>query len=352
MNLVGMKLIQGLAPANFAMVMSTGIISIALHLLGYGTAARLLFALNIGLWLILACAYTLRLVVYPKDFFADFADHNKGPGYLTIVAGTCILGNQYALLDNNFAVAQGLLLLGLGIWLFCLWGIFFALFTRTDKPCVEHGINGAWLVATVSTQALVILGCLCVKHSRWDTESAFVLLVALFGLGLMLYIMMITLIFYRFCYKSLSAAQLSPTFWINAGAVAITTLAGSELILHARISPFLLSVLPFIKGATLLAWATSSWWVIMLILLGFWRHIGQKYPFSYEVGYWGMVFPLGMYTACTYTMAQALKLPSLLIVPESCIGLALVAWLCTMYGLCAMLLRKIFVADKAPISGI
>lgn len=339
---VCMKLIQSLAPANFAMVMSTGIVSIALHLLGYSTGARLLLYLNTALWLVLACAYTLRLVAYPKAFFADFADHNKGPGYLTIVAGTCILGNQYALLVGNFAVAQGLLLGALVIWLFCLWGIFFALFTRADKPSVDHGINGAWLVATVSTQALVILGCICVRYARWDTETAFVLLVALFGLGLMLYIMMITMIFYRFCYKSLSAAQLSPTFWINAGAVAITTLAGSELILHAPLSPFLLSVLPFIKGTTLLAWATSSWWVIMLILLGFWRHIGQKYPFSYEVGYWGMVFPLGMYTACTYTMAEALHLPSLLIVPESCIGLALVAWLCTMYGLCAMLLRSFY----------
>lgn len=341
MNTPFMNMVQGLAPANFAMVMSTGIVSIALHLFGFQTAAKALLYINTGMWMVLAFLYTLRAVVYPTKFFGDFADHNRGPGYLTIVAGTCILGNQYALLAGDFVTAQALLLLGFVSWLFCLWAIFFALFTSENKPEIEHGINGAWLVATVSTQALVILGCICVKYAVWDSELAFMLLVSLFGLGLMLYIIIITMIFYRFCYKKLSAEQLSPTFWINAGAVAITTLAGSELLLHAHLSPFLLSVQPFLKGATLMAWGTATWWVILLIMLGFWRHIGQKYPFSYEVGYWGMVFPMGMYTACTYTMSEALNIPALLLVPESFLGVAVVAWLCTLYGMCMSLVNDL-----------
>ncbi|MEG2171627.1 MAG: tellurite resistance/C4-dicarboxylate transporter family protein [Desulfovibrionaceae bacterium] len=341
MNTQFMHLVKNQSPANFAMVMSTGIVSIALHLLEYPHAALGLFFVNIFMWLVLACTYTLRAVVYPRAFFDDFADHNKGPGYLTIVAGTCILGNQFALFCGDYLTAQALLLLSLILWFLCLWGIFFALFTRPDKPSVDHGINGAWLVATVSTQALVILGVICIGHTAWDTDTVFVLLVALFGLGFMLYIIMITMIFYRFCYKSLSAAQLSPTFWINAGAMAITTLAGAELILHAPLSPFVTHVLPFLYGTTLMAWATATWWIIMLILLGFWRHIGQKFPFNYEAGYWGMVFPMGMYTACTYTLAEALDLPSLLVVPESFIGVALIAWLTTTYGMCAMLIRRL-----------
>lgn len=341
MNTTFMTLLQGLTPANFAMVMSTGIVSLALHLLGFPTAALVLFHINTALWLGLTCLFLLRAILYPADFFGDFANHNRGPGYLTIVAGTCILGNQFALLAGDMATAQSLLLLGFITWLFCLWGVFFALFTVENKPEIEHGINGAWLVATVSTQALVILGSLCLPLTTWNRELFGLLLLALFGLGLMLYIMVITLILYRFCYKKLSADQLSPTFWINAGAVAITTLAGSELILHARLSPLLTSVLPFIKGITLLAWGTATWWIIMLIMLGFWRHIGQKYPFSYEVGYWGMVFPMGMYTVCTYTMAKALRVPELLLVPESFLGVAVVAWLCTFYGMGMNLLHEL-----------
>lgn len=334
-------MLQKQSPSNFAMVMSTGIVSIALHMLGHPLAALLMFYINTVMFAVLALAYIARAVLYPRNFFGDFSNHSKGPGYLTIVAGTCILGNQFAIFWGDYATAQCLLMVALGLWFVCMWGIFFALFTQPSKPTLDHGINGAWLLATVSTQALVILSCILVPHVDWDSETVFVLLVALFGLGLMLYIMMITLIFYRFCYKELTAAELSPTFWINAGAVAITTLAGGELILHAPWSPFLQSVLPFLKGATLMAWATSSWWLIMLILLGFWRHVGQKFPFSYEPGYWGMVFPLGMYTACTFTLAQALRLKSLYIIPESFIGVAVVAWLCTTGGLCAYVLRRL-----------
>lgn len=341
MNTTFMNMLQGLTPANFAMVMSTGIVSLALHMLGFPKAALVLFHLNCALWLGLMCLYILRAFAYTADFFGDFSSHMRGPGYLTVVAGTCILGNQFALLAGDMGSAQGLLLLGFALWLFCLWGVFFALFTAENKPEIEHGINGAWLVATVSTQALVILGCLCLPLSSWNRELFSLLLVALFGLGLMLYIIIISLIFYRFCFKKYSADQCSPTFWINAGAVAITTLAGSELILHARLSPLLVSLLPFLKGITLMAWATATWWIIMLIMLGFWRHIGQKYPFSYEVGYWSMVFPMGMYTVCTYTMAKALRVPDLLLVPESFLGVAVVAWLCTFYGMGMNLVREL-----------
>lgn len=334
-------LLQKQAPSNFAMVMSTGIVSIALHMLGHPLAALTLFYLNIVIFAVLALAYIARALLYPSNFFGDFGNHNKGPGYLTLVAGTCILGNQFAIFWGDYATAHCLLLVALGLWFVCMWGIFFALFTQSNKPPLGQGINGAWLLGTVSTQALVILSCILVPHADWDSETVFVLLVALFGLGLMLYSIIITLIFYRLCYKALTAAELSPTFWINAGAVAISTLAGGELILHAPLSPFLQSVLPFLKGATLMAWGTSSWWIIMLILLGFWRHVGQKFPFTYEPGYWGMVFPLGMYTACTFTLAQALGLQSLYIVPESSIGVAVVAWLCTTWGLCAYMLRRL-----------
>lgn len=334
-------LLQKQAPANFAIVMSTGIMSIALHMLGHPLAAFLLFYINIVMFAVLTLTYIARALLYPRNFFGDFGDHNKGPGYLTVVAGICILGNQIAIFWGDYATAQCLLSVALGLWFICMWGIFFALFIQPNKPTLGHGINGAWLLTTVSTQALVILSCLLVPHVDWDSETVFALLVALFGLGLMLYIIIITVIFYRFCYKELTAAELSPTFWINAGAVAITTLAGGELILHAPLSPFLLSVLPFLKGATLMAWGTSSWWIIMLIVLGFWRHVGQKFPFTYEAGYWGMVFPMGMYTACTFTLAQALGLKSLYIIPESAIGVAVVAWVCTTWGLCAFVLRHL-----------
>ncbi|MEG2140480.1 MAG: tellurite resistance/C4-dicarboxylate transporter family protein [Bilophila sp.] len=327
-------LLQTQASANFAMVMSTGIVSIALHLLGYREAAQLLFAINSLLFVLLVILYPLRLLRYPRAFLADFTGHTTGPGFLTIVAGTCILGNQFVLLGNNAALAEGLFWVSVLLWIIILGGVFVCVFTCEPKPALEHGINGAWLVATVSTQAIVILGCILSPHMDWNKEAAFFCFIALFLLGFMLYLLVITMIFYRYCYKPLAPKDLSPTYWINAGAVAITTLAGAELITHAHESTLALAFLPFIKGVTVLAFATASFWIPLLFLLGIWRHVVRRYPFTYTAEYWGMVFPLGMYTACSVMLLKALDLPFLMPLPEKFLLIAVLAWIVTFVGMC------------------
>lgn len=57
------------------------------------------------------------------------------------------------------------------------------------------------------------------------------------------------------------------------GAMAISTLADSLLILNSPDAPFLHSVLPFLKGITIFYWATGTWWIPMLLILGVWRHV-------------------------------------------------------------------------------
>ncbi|MDE5832136.1 MAG: tellurite resistance/C4-dicarboxylate transporter family protein [Desulfovibrio sp.] len=324
---------ENLASANFAMVMSTGIVSIALHLLGCSWGAWLLFAINIIMFLFLWPMYIIKLIRYPRRMFSDFAHHLSGPGFLTIVAGTNILGSQFAALAGNFTLAKWLFWLGTGCWIFMIWGIFYYVFTKNPKPPLANGINGAWLVATVSTQSIVILGATIAKKVGWDLEWSFYILCALFLLGLMLYIFVITTIFFRFCFAETLPKEMDPTYWINAGAVAITTLAGATLILHNGECAILDHFMPYIKGTTLLAWATASWWIPMLFLLGFWRHILKGYTFAYTAAFWGMVFPMGMYTACTATFSEALAFPTLMKVSDWFVWVAIVAWTATFIGM-------------------
>ena len=126
---------------------------------------------------------------------------------------------------------------------------------------------------------------------------------------------------------------MAPPYWINMGAMAISTLAGSILIINAPDAPFLQSLLPFMRGFTVFYWTTGTWWIPMLIILAVWRHIYKKYPLKYDPLYWGAVFPQGMYAACTFRMAQALNMPVLYHISSVFIYIALTAWTITFIGL-------------------
>src|SRR5262249_41269417 len=90
-----------LPTSSFAFVMATGIVSIAAAMLGYPWIARALLALNAVAFVALAALTGDRLVRRPAALLADFRDHRKGPGFLTIVAGTNVLGEQISVLTAH-----------------------------------------------------------------------------------------------------------------------------------------------------------------------------------------------------------------------------------------------------------
>lgn len=329
--------IANLFPGYFAMVMATGIVSIAAHLLQFPFIPEFLLIINVLAYIVLWALSLARLLGHFAAMADDFSSHMRGPGFFTMVAGTCVLGSQLLILQQTWMASMVLWLVGIVLWLFIMYGFFTAITVREEKPTLEKGINGAWLIAIVATQSISILGTLLAPVVGERTVPVLFFTLCMYMLGCMLYIAIITLIFYRFTFLRLRTAELSPPYWINMGAVAITTLAGSTLILNAERWVFLQDLLPFIKGFTLFFWVTGTWWIPLLFILGAWRHLVKRHKLRYEPQYWSMVFPLGMYTACTFRLSQALELPFLMAIPRAFIFVALAAWLAAFVGLLASL---------------
>ncbi|MBI2470924.1 MAG: tellurite resistance/C4-dicarboxylate transporter family protein [Planctomycetes bacterium] len=335
---------KGLSPAYFAMIMATGIVSIAAHLLGMSFVAVALFWLNIVAYLVLWFLNVLRVIWFTRQFFSDMADHRRGPGFFTSIAGSCVLGSQFVLISGNYRIATFLWVLGIILWIGLTYTIFTAFTIKENKPTLDEGITGAWLLAVVSTQSISVLSALIASH--W--EQPYKLEVNFFALSMwlwggMLYIWMISLIFYRYTFFKFSPGDLTPPYWINMGAMAISTLAGSLLIVNSPDAPFLRSLLPFLKGFTVFFWATGTWWIPMLFILATWRYVFKQFPLRYDHLYWGAIFPLGMYTACTLQMSRSMELEFLYVIPRYFIYIALLAWLAAFAGLVYRLVRHLLV---------
>lgn len=331
---------KNLFPGYFALVMATGVVSIAGQLLGFTLFAQVLVGINWVAYAALWALTLLRLSLYRHQLMEDLFNHQRAPGFFTLVAGTCVLGTQNVLVANAHLVAEILWYIGVGLWFTVMYAFFTAVTVRERKPSLEAGINGAWLIAAVATQSIVVLRCAIDLHTTPVLEIQFFSL-AMFMIGCMLYLAIIPLIFYRLTFIRLTTRDFGPPYWINMGAVAITSLAGSMLIMRAGQWPLLQDYVVFLKGFTLFFWSAATWWIPFLAALMVWRYLVRRDKLVYEPQFWGMVFPLGMYTTGTYQLSRALDLPFLVAIPKVVIFIAILAWVATFFGLLAHLGRTI-----------
>lgn len=329
---VVLRTAEDLFPGYFALVMATGIISIACFLLEMKTIALVLLAINVIAYAVLWLLLLLRLFFFFSRVKADINDHLRGPGFFTVVAGTCVLGTELLIVSDQYRIAVGLWFVGLLLWAVIMYTFFAAMTVRENKPSIEAGLNGGWLLIVVATQSISVLGTLLASGFGDYREPVLFFTVCMFLLGCMLYLPLITLIFYRFTFVNVTMAALTPPYWINMGAVAITTLAGARLIIAAPGWTLLNELVPFLKGFTLFFWAAGTWWIPLLFILGFWRHVYKRFPLRYDPQYWGIVFPFGMYTVCTFQLSKAINFAPLMIVPRYFIYLALAGWLAVSIG--------------------
>lgn len=306
--------------------MATGIVSVAAQLTGLRAVALALFVVNVPLYAALWAATLARLALHCDRVVADLRDQARALGFFTAVAATSVLGVQCLVVGGAAHAASALWFVALILWAALTYGIFTALIVAPEKPAPGEGLHGAWLLAVVAAQSVASLGA---QVASGFTAHRDVVLLASFALwlsGSVLYVWIAGALLYRLLLLRVSAAQLTPPYWICMGAAAVSTLAGASLATAASGTAVLSLTLPFVRGLTVLWWATATWWIPLLVALGGWRHLGQRHPLRYDVQAWGAVFPLGMYAACSARLAQVVEAPSLGVLARAFVYVAMAAW--------------------------
>jgi hypothetical protein len=63
-----------------------------------------------------------------------------------------------------------------------------------------------------------------------------------------------------------------------------------------------------------------------IIPTGFWRHVRQHWPLTYEPALWSVVFPLGMYSVATLTFGKVARLAFMEPLSRLMLWVAVAAW--------------------------
>src|ERR1051326_7072354 len=146
-----------LHPSYFALVMATGIVSIATKLLGWPYLPMTLLAVNLVAYAVLWLLTIARIARYPRDVFADLIDHQRGVGFFTTVAATSVLGSDLVIVAGEERFAYALWIATLALWLLLIYAVFTAYTVKEVKPTLDAGISGGWLLAVGGDQSVSTL---------------------------------------------------------------------------------------------------------------------------------------------------------------------------------------------------
>src|SRR4051812_40866217 len=150
--------LAGMHPAYFALVMATGIVSLACELAGLHPLAVALFALNLGFYPLLWILTVVRVVRHGARVRADFVHHGRAVGFFTTVAATCVLGSQCLVIAGSSTAALALWITGIVLWASLVYPVFALLTVKPEKPALAEGLNGGWLISVVAAQSVAVLG--------------------------------------------------------------------------------------------------------------------------------------------------------------------------------------------------
>ncbi|MQY35275.1 hypothetical protein SRB17_32480 [Streptomyces sp. RB17] len=295
------------SPAAGAAVMATGIVSVGLHMTGDETVSRVVLAMACVAWAALAAEFVLRLVGDRQRWVTEA----ESPGGLTSVAATTVLGTRISAVGAQTAAEALLALAAL------LWPVLLVLVVRRWR----RRMPGAVFLCCVATEGLAVLAATLATAERaaWLAHTALVL----FWLGLVLYVLALT------HFDPRQVLEGAGDHWIAGGALAISALAGANLLIAGDAGMYLWNAddRGVLRNVTVTLLVLDL--VCYVVLLA--AEAARPRP-GYHVLRWATVFPMGMTAVATLSVDTALGVPWLTLPGRVLLWAAVAVWLAVAAG--------------------
>lgn len=321
-----LTVLQGLHPGWFGAVMGTAVVGAIAYanpggreptrVLAHGVGVAFVW-LAVALAVVLSVAYVARWARHPGASIADLRHPVLGALYGTVPGGLLVLAvainsvKPSLGLSTSVVVGTIAVLDVVGTVLGFALSITFAYLLFTGDISAPQ-VNGGWFIPPVVTIVIPVALDPLVPHVSEPTARLLVFLgYAFFGMGLLLFLLVMSLLHDRLVLHPLPGAPMAPSLWIGLGPVGVGALA--LLNLAATMRPLLGSSAAALQTISLLAatalWGFGAWWLSAAVVLLV--HYLRRAPLPYGPGWWAFTFPLGAFTLATLTLARSWNLSAL-----------------------------------------
>ncbi|KAL1877838.1 hypothetical protein VTK73DRAFT_8365 [Phialemonium thermophilum] len=321
------RIVRNFTPSWFSVNMGTGIISILIHQLPYNAdwvrhVSEAFFVLNIILFVVFSIITFLRYTLYP-EIWGVMIRHPAQSLFLgCFPMGLCTIINMIV-----FVCAPW------GSWaIYLAWGLWWFDVILSVTCCIvmpfpvmhHHRLELHRMTATlllpfvpsvvVSSSGGIVAAALPNPHHATTTLIASYVI---WGIGQAFAMMVLVIYFHRLCLYSLPPKEVIVSVFLpigplGQGGFGIQQLGKVALSLvretrtfdvpgsdAAQIGQVLYTLGIFLA---LVMWGTALCWVVFALI-----SIATTQPFPFNMGWWGFVFPLGVFTACTGLLAKDLN---------------------------------------------
>ncbi|KAI9336895.1 voltage-dependent anion channel [Pilaira anomala] len=317
---IPIEIIRHFTPSWFSVIMGTGILCLLLNsfpfqFYGLPTIALVLYVINVVTFCIFVIITCLRYILFPYIFPLMMKHSSQSLFIGTIPMGLTTITN-FTILVISKKFDWGLNLA------FVLWCIQFAM---TVASCimvpfyiiVHHNhqldsMNGTWLLPIVPAVVHGSSGGLLANYI--DEQRGLVILIIsyiMMGMGLSLALSIMVIYFYRLAVHNLPPKEVIISSFLPLGPLgqgaygmiqmgsAGKRLFGDKYIVGLGDTAYSVGFL-----AALILWGYGAWYFIVAVFsVG--NTAKQRIPFN--IGWWGLTFPIGVFTAATFSIADILN---------------------------------------------